>query len=411
MLLSARGIEQQSKGTDGVSALINLMLGLGKVGKPFSGYGTLTGQGNGQGGREHGQKADQLPGYRSIEDPADRAHMARFWEIDESKLPRKGKSAVELLDACGSSVLGMLIFGSNVLTATPNADRVRDRLRNLDLLVVADSFLSETAQLADFVLPTLQFAEEDGTMTNLEGRVIRRRKVIDAPPGTRDDISILCGLAARLGDAERFNFASSEEVFDELSRATAGGRADYSGITYAKIDASDGVCWPCPSSAHPGTPRLFTDRFAHSDGRARFIPVRHRSAGEEPDADFPIYFTTGRYREHYNTGVQTRRVNALTHAKPIPRLQIHPRLADRLAIPDGSLVRVESRRGMIIFEAVITTDIRPDTVFAPFHWGGRQAANVLTNPALDPISKMPEFKLCAVRLTPLAESDGSLDHA
>jgi assimilatory nitrate reductase catalytic subunit len=411
MLLSARGIEQQSKGTDGVGALINLMLALGKVGKPFSGYGTLTGQGNGQGGREHGQKSDQLPGYRSIEDDADRAYMARFWGINEADLPRKGMSAVELIEACGSEVRALLVFGTNVLAATPDADTVRRRLGGLDLLVVADSFLSETAQVADFVLPTLQFAEEDGTLTNFEGRVIRRRKVVDAPHGPRSDIAIVCELAARLGESERFNFESAESVFDELRRATAGGRADYSGISYVKIDANDGVCWPCPDEDHPGTPRLFATRFAHADGRARFVVVPHRAAGEEPDAEYPLYFTTGRYREHYNTGVQTRRVEALSNARPAPRIQIHPRLARRYGITDGSMIRVISRRGAVVFEAAITTDIRPDTLFAPFHWGGRQAANILTNPALDPVSKMPEFKLCAVRIIPMTDGDGSLDHA
>jgi assimilatory nitrate reductase catalytic subunit len=411
MLLSARGIEQQSKGTDGVCALINLMLALGKVGKPFSGYGTLTGQGNGQGGREHGQKSDQLPGYRMLENPADRAAVAGVWGVNEADLPRKGLSAVELLEACGSAVRGMLVFGSNVVAASPDADRVRARLQSLDLLVVADSFLSETAELADFVLPTLQFAEEEGTLTNLEGRVIRRRKVVDPPPGPRDDLQILCALAARLGEAERFNFGSSAEVFDELRRATAGGRADYSGITDEKIDAAEGVCWPCPNEDHPGTPRLFTRRFAHEDGKARLILVRHRPAGEEPDAQYPYYFTTGRYREHYNTGVQTRRVRALTDVKPVPRVQVHPRLAARLHLADDAMIRIESRRGAIVAETAITPDIRPDTLFAPFHWGGRQAVNILTHAALDPVSKMPEFKVCAVRITPIPNGMGDPDHA
>ena len=398
MILSGRGPEQQSKGSDTVTALINLMLALGKPGRPCSGYGTLTGQGNGQGGREHGQKADQLPGYRLIENTADRRAMAAFWGVDENDLPRKGKSAVELLDSCGGDVKALLVVGSNLAVGSPNADRVIDRLRSLDLLVVVDAYLSETAELADFVLPTLQFAEEDGTMTNLEGRVIRRRKLQAAPPGPRDDLEILSDLATRLGEGPRFAKASAAAVFDELARATAGGRADYSGISYARLDLEDGVFWPCPSSDHPGTPRLFADRFATPDGRAKFVAVDHRDTGEPPDEDYPIYFITGRYKEHYNSGAQTRRVAPLAALKPKPRAQIHPHLAAALGVLDGGPLRVESRRGVVVLEAHVTADIRPDCVFAPFHWGGRDAANVLTNPALDPLSKMPEFKLCAVRV-------------
>ncbi|MDB5328581.1 MAG: Assimilatory nitrate reductase large subunit [Phycisphaerales bacterium] len=414
MILSGRGPEQQSKGSDSICAMINLMLALGKVGQPASGYGTLTGQGNGQGGREHGQKADQLPGYRLIENEADRKHMAAFWGMAEKDLPRKGKSAVELLNACGDNVKAMLVFGSNLAVGSPNSGGATEKLKSLDLLVVADAFMNETAALADFVLPTLQFAEEEGTMTNLEGRVIRRRRVIDASAGPKSDLAVLEELASRLGEGDRFTFASTEAVFDELARATAGGRADYSGLTYAKLDANDGVCWPCPKAVdgaadHPGTPRLFADRFAHADGRAKFIPVEHRTAGEEPDADYPLYFTTGRYKEHYNSGAQTRRVAALTAAKPRPRVQLHPRLASRLGVGDGDPLRVESRRGEVIFEANVTSEIRADTLFAPFHWGGKQAANVLTNPALDPKSKMPEFKVCAVRasIVALEESEGT----
>ena len=403
MILSGRGPEQQSKGSDSVSALINLMLALGKVGRPFSGYGTLTGQGNGQGGREHGQKADQLPGYRLIENPIDRAFIADFWQIDEASLPRKGKSAVELLDACGTEIRALLVFGSNIAVATPNTRKVIDRLRSLDLLVVVDAFPNETSEHAHHLLPSLQFAEEEGTMTNLEGRVLHRRPAVAPPAGPRSDIEILCDLAGRLGHGERFAFSSTAQVYNEFRRATAGGRADYSGITLQSLDANDGVYWPCPHDGHAGMPRLFSERFAHPDGRARFIAVRDRPAGEEPDAAYPLFFTTGRYREHYNSGAQTRRVDALCAAKPEPRVQMHPRLAGRLGVAHDDPVVVESRRGSMTLRADLTDEIRDDTLFAPFHWGGRQAANVLTNPALDPTSRMPEFKLCAVRARRLDE--------
>lgn len=399
MLLSGRGAEQQSKGTDTVLAFINLMLALGKVGRYGSGYGCLTGQGNGQGGREHGQKNDQLPGYRPIDNAADRAAVAAIWGIDPDRLPGRGRSAYELLDAMGSAdgIRALLVFGSNVAVASPNAAHIARRLRSLDLLVVCDAFENETSAAAHVVLPTTQWAEEDGTTTNLEGRVILRRRVQAPPAGVRTDIEILGALAARLGHVEGFQFPSARAVFDELRRATAGATADYSGITYERLQAEPGVFWPCPGDGHPGTPRLFGQRFAHPSGRARFHVTPYRGSAELPDEHYPLYFTTGRYREHYNSGAQTRRVRTLVDARPEPRVQVHPRLAERLGLDDGAPLVVESRRGQVRFVAAVSSDIRPDTLFAPFHWGGRQAANLLTIPALDPISRMPEFKVCAVR--------------
>jgi assimilatory nitrate reductase catalytic subunit len=409
MLLSGRGAEQQSKGTDTVLSFTNLMLALGKVGKPNSGYGCLTGQGNGQGGREHGQKADQLPGYRLIEDPAHRAAIAEVWGVTPESLPGKGKSAYELLDAMGpkGGVRGLLVFGSNVVVASPNASNIESKLKQLDLLVVCDAFQNETARDAHVVLPIAQFGEEQGTLTNLEGRVILRERVCPPPEGVKTDLEILAELAERLGHPQGFRFADTEAVFDELRRATAGGKADYSGISYAKIRAEQGVFWPCPGEGHPGTPRLFGERFAFPDGRARFHVVPHRPAAELPDADYPLYFTTGRYKEHYNSGAQTRRVAALADAQPEPRVQLHPRLAQELGILEGQPLLVESRRGSVSMAAAINRDIRPDTLFAPFHWGGKLAANVLTIPALDPASRMPEFKICAVRARPANAPSGS----
>jgi assimilatory nitrate reductase catalytic subunit len=406
MLLSGRGPEQQSKGTDTVLSFINLMLALGKVGKPFSGYGCLTGQGNGQGGREHGQKADQLPGYGLIENPEHRAAIARVWGIDAAELPGKGKSAYELLDALGpeGGIRALLVFGSNVAVASPNAANVQNKLRKLDLLVVCDAFLNETAEDAHVVLPITQWAEETGTMTNLEGRVILRRAVRPAPPSVKSDIEIMCALAARLGAGRHFDFGSPEQVFEELRRATRGTKADYSGISYEKIRASQGVFWPCPEPEHPGTPRLFAERFAHPSGLARFHTVRYRPAAELPDSEYPLYFTTGRYKEHYNSGAQTRLVEALIEARPEPRVQLHPRLGQRLGVVTGQTLLVESRRGQVPFVVQLSSEIRSDTLFAPFHWGGRLAANLLTMPALDPLSRMPEFKVCAVRARALPDA-------
>ncbi|MDQ0943700.1 molybdopterin oxidoreductase family protein [Streptomyces sp. V1I1] len=400
MVLTARGPEQHSKGTDTVSAWINLCLATGRAGRPLSGYGCLTGQGNGQGGREHGQKADQLPGYRKLDDPAARAHVARVWGVEPESLPGPGRSAYELLDALGGDVKSLLLMGSNPVVSAPRAGHVEERLRSLDFLAVADVVLSETAALADVVLPVTQWAEETGTTTNLEGRVLLRRQAVTAPQGIRSDLEVLGGLAALLGHEKGFP-ADPEEVFEELRRASAGGPADYSGITYRRITEEDGVFWPCPeevSGDHPGTPRLFLERFATPDGRARFVAVAHRAAAEEVDETYPVLLTTGRVVSQYQSGAQTRRVDELNAAAPGPFVELHPLLAERLGAVEGEPLAVVSRRGRAVGPARISAGIRPDTVFMPFHWPGEGRVNSVTNPALDPTSRMPEFKVCAVRV-------------
>ncbi|WP_219666461.1 molybdopterin oxidoreductase family protein [Streptomyces bambusae] len=401
MVLTARGPEQQSKGTDTVGAWINLCLATGRAGRPLSGYGCLTGQGNGQGGREHGQKADQLPGYRKLDDPAARAHVAGVWGVDPDTLPGPGRSAYELLDALGTDVRALLLMGSNPVVSAPRASHIEERIRSLDFLAVADVVLSETAALADVVLPVTQWAEETGTTTNLEGRVILRRRALTPPPGVRTDLEVMHALAARLGVEKGFP-TDPEEVFDELRRASAGGPADYSGISYRRIADEDGVFWPCPEGGE-GAPRLFLDRFATDDGRARFVPVAHRDAAEVPDEEYPVLLTTGRVVSQYQSGAQTRRVDELNAAAPAPFVELHPRLAARVGAVDGRSLAVVSRRGRAVAAARITDAIRADTVFMPFHWPGEGRANTLTNPALDPVSRMPEFKVCAVRLEPAEE--------
>ncbi|MGM9344463.1 molybdopterin oxidoreductase family protein [Streptomyces salinarius] len=458
MVLTARGPEQQAKGTDTVGAWINLCLATGRAGRPWSGYGCLTGQGNGQGGREHGQKADQLPGYRKLTDPAARRHVAEVWGVDPDSLPGPGRSAYELLDALGTDIRSLLVMGSNPVVSAPRAAHVEGRLRSLDFLAVCDVVLSETAELADVVLPVTQWAEETGTTTNLEGRVLLRRRAISPPEGVRGDLEVLHGLAGRLGVEKGFP-VDPEEVFEELRRASAGGPADYSGIDYRRLARENGVFWPCPAqpaaddthtaapgtgssgsstdastgrgtrtatgnggttstgsgstdagsgstdadaglraAPHPGTPRLFLDRFATDDGRARFAPVAHRPSAEEPDDAYPVLLTTGRVVAQYQSGAQTRRVTELNAAAPGPFVELHPRLAARLGAAEGDPLAVVSRRGRAVAPARITTAIRPDTVFMPFHWPGEGRANTLTNPALDPASRMPEFKVCAVRV-------------
>jgi assimilatory nitrate reductase catalytic subunit len=404
IVLTGRGPEQQSQGVNNALAYINLALALGQVGKRFGGYGALTGQGNGQGGREHGQKADQLPGYRKITDPQARRHVAQVWGVPESSLPGPGKSAFELLNSLGpdGGVRALLVIGSNVLVSAPDASRVRARLQSLDLLVVSDFFLSETAELAHVVLPSAQWAEEDGTTTNLEGRVVRRRRALEPPPDVRTDLEVLVSLAGRLGRKHCFPSARPQDVFDELRAASRGGIADYSGITYQRIDAENGVFWPCPDERHPGTPRLFADGFPTASGRARFHAVRHRKPAEDRDEDYPLYLTTGRVLAQYQSGTQTRRVAALQSIAPEPIAQVHPLTARRLGLRDAAPAALTTRRGTAVFTVKLTPAIREDTVFVPFHWGGDQSINRLTNPALDPGSRMPEFKICAVRVAPVA---------
>ncbi len=401
MALSGRGAEQQSQGVNNVLAFINLVLALGQAGKPFSGYGCFTGQGNGQGGREHGQKADQLPGYRKIADPRHRAEVAAVWGVDPDSLPKPGLSACEIFDAAGSGgpVRAMMVFASNIAVSGPDAGRLRRNLDDLDFLVVADPFLSETAARADVVLPTAQWAEEDGTMTNLEGRVIRRARAMAPPEGVRTDADVLHGIAARLGSSAAFA-VDAEAGFAELRRASSGGAADYAGISYERIAAEDGVFWPCPDESHPGTPRLFLDRFGTEDGRARFHAVEHRPSAEEPDQAYPFWLTTGRVLSHYQSGAQTRRVPDLLAAEPEPFVEIHPQTARGFGLAHGDLARVTTRRGTIEVKTRLTGTIRLDTLFVPFHWGDKASANLLTHAALDPESRMPEFKVCAAQIAP-----------
>ena len=232
-------------------------------------------------------------------------------------------------------------------------------------------------------------------MTNLEGRVLLRRRACPAPAGVRSDLAVLAALAGELGCASGFA-TDPQAVFGELRRASAGGAADYAGITWERIEAENGVFWPCPTEDHPGTPRLFTDAFPTPDGRARFHPVQPSPPAEQTDSCYPVWLTTGRLPDQYQSGTQTRRIARLGQGPP--RLEIHPSLAGALGLVDGEQARVVSRRGSARFTVAVTDAIRPDTVFAPFHWGGAARANSVTSSALDPVSRMPSFKVCAARV-------------
>ncbi len=400
MLLHARGIEHHTKGVDNVLSCINLVLATGRIGKPGCGYATITGQGNGQGAREHGQRCNQLPGARDIENPEHRAHIAQFWGIDERDLPGKGATSPEIIGlAHEGDVRGMLSICYNPLVSLPDARFTREALERLEFFVAIDFFMSETARHADVILPGSLHEEDEGTVTNVEGRVLHIRKAVDPPGQARADWKIICDLAARLGKHEKFEFEGPEEIFDELRAASAGGKADYAGITYDRIDREMGVFWPCPSLDHPGTPRLFEGgQFGHPDGRARFHGLVYREGADPVDEEFPVYMTTGRVVSQFLSGTQTRRIGPLVDQCPEPYVEMHPDLAARYGFVEGDRVRVVSRRAHIELDAKVVATLRPDTVFVPYHWPGRKSVNLLTHRSFDPVSGIPEFKLSAVRL-------------
>ncbi len=401
-LLHARGIEHHSKGVENVLGCINLVLATGRIGKPYCGYGTITGQGNGQGGREHGHKCDQLPGNRDITNPEHRKYIASVWGINEADMPGKGLTAYELIEAIHrGEVKGLLSICFNPLVSLPNNNYVREALEKLEFYVCIDFFLNETARHADIVLAGSLHEEEEGTVTTAEGRVVRIQRAVTPPGNARTDTSILLELAERLGAGDKFTYANSEAIFNELRVASKGGSADYYGITYQKIEENMGVFWPCPSEDHPGTPRLWEDRkFLTPDGKAHFNPVSYRPPGEVTDDEYPVVLTTGRVVSQYLSGTQTRRIGKLVEIYPEPMVEIHPELAAKYNIKQREVVRVLTRRGMGEFPANIVETIRKDTVFIPYHWPGKKSANQLTPGTLDPISKIPEFKVCACKLEP-----------
>jgi assimilatory nitrate reductase catalytic subunit len=260
--------------------------------------------------------------------------------------------------------------------------------------------LSETARYADVVLAGSLMEEDDGTTTSVEGRVIRHRKAVTPPGDAREDWKIICEIAKRLGRADKFNYESPQDIFEELRVASKGGTSDYYGMTWERIDENNGLFWPCPEPGHPGTPRLYENgKFGHPDGKAHFMPVEWRPSAEMPDEEFPIILTTGRVVSQFLSGTQTRRIGSLVDQYPQPTCEIHPRLAEKLGIADGDFVKVESRRGNIVVRATVVKTIRPDTVFVPYHWPLDRSANNCTIRAIDPVSNIPEFKVSAVRVS------------
>lgn len=417
-LFHARGIEHHSNGVQNALGTLNLVLASGRLGKPKSGYGTIVGQANGQGGREHGQKCDQLPGWRDISNPEHRRYVAGVWGIDETDLPGPGVDAYEMfrkIDA--GEIKGLLSICFNPKVSLPDNRFVTRCLEKLEFFAAIDFFLNDTAQHADIVLPGSLQEEDEGTVTQVEARVIKVNKAVDCPGEARQDWRILQDLAAALGRPRGFQFGSPREIFDELRLASRGGVADYSGITYEKIERQMGVFWPCPSHDpetgraidHPGTPRLFEPGsynpvargrgpFYFEDGRARFNVADYRPPVDDASDDYPLFLTTGRVVSQFLSGTQTRRIGPLVRQYPEPRIELHPRLAGKLGIADGDWAVAETRRGAITLRAMVVTTIRPDTIFIPYHWPEEKSANTLTVAAQDPISKIPQYKVCGCRV-------------
>ncbi|MDK2972784.1 MAG: assimilatory nitrate reductase catalytic subunit [Candidatus Sumerlaeota bacterium] len=399
-LMHARGIEQHTKGVENVLGLINLVLATGRIGREGCGYGTITGQGNGQGGREHGHKCDQLPGNRDIENPEHRAHICKVWGITDDELPHKGKTAVEIFEAIHEGeIAGLINICCNPLVSHPDTNYVREAVGKMEFFCVIDFFMSETARYADVILPGSLHEEEEGTSTTAEARVVRIRAAVTPPANARTDTEILLEIARRLDAEDKFTYADNRAIFEELRAASKGGTADYAGITWERIEKEMGVFWPCPEIGHPGTRRLFENgRSYHPDGKFHLHPTPYRPSFEVPDAEYPLYYTTGRSVYHYLSGTQTRRIKFLVEKCPGPVCEMHPMLAEKLGFKERQIVTLETRRGSITVPLRVTEGIRPDTVFVPYHWAERLAANQLTVRALDPISKMPEFKVAACRV-------------
>ncbi len=395
MFLHGRGPEQQLSGTSNVLSIINVGLACGHVGRPGAGVNMLTGQRNGQGGREWGQRCDQLPAGRSIRDPKHRRTVAARWGVEPHDIPDAGDSYVEILDAAGRrEVRGLLSICTNMAVSAPDVRRVDEQLASLDHLVVVDPFLSESARHADVVLPGSTFAEEAGTITTLEGRVIRIDQVV-APVAGVDDMGIIRALAARLGAADHFAHESPAAVFDEMRAVSAGGPIDYSGITLDRLRRDDGVFWPCPSLDHPGTPQLYRERFAHADGLARFHPIVPTEPLDSVDDGYPIVLTTGRLLAQFLSANQTGRIERLQKVAPGPYVELHPETARAYSISKDDRVRITSRQATVDVPWRSNRGLRYDTLFMPYHW---PECNVLVSADLDPLSKIPGFKYTAVRI-------------
>ena len=386
-ILYTMGITQHACGTHNVFSTCNLAMLTGHIGKESSGVNPLRGQNNVQGACDMGALPVFFPAYQPVAVEANREKFAGFWNVE--KLPEKlGLTVGEMLEAAGKSVKSMYIVGENPILSDPDANQVMHELESLDFLVVQDIFLTETAQLADVVLPAASFAEKDGTFSNTERRVQRVRKAIEPIGNSKPDWEIICQIATAMGYP--MSYGSPEDIMNEIARVTPS----YGGISFDRLDVC-GLQWPCPTPEHPGTKFLHTNKFVR--GLGKFHPVEHIPPDEQPDAEYPMVLSTGRRRYHYHTGTMTQRTGALEVFYPEEYLEVSCVDAEKLGICDGDKVRVTSRRGNVEVAAQISERVTPGLVFTSFQYPD-VPINRVTNAARDPISKIPEYKVCAVKV-------------
>lgn len=392
MIVYSMGITQHTHGVDNVRSIAALAMLTGNVGRPGTGVNPLRGQNNVQGGCDMGALPDVYSGYQKVSDPLLRDRFARAWGVPS--LPSTpGLPLTRAMDAASEGRLhGMFILGENPMLSDPDQGHIRKVLQDLELLVVQDIFLTETAALADIVLPAACYAEKEGTFTNTERRVQRLRKAVEPPGAARPDWEIICDIAERAG-YPGMRYRGPVDVMDEIASLTP----IYGGIGYDRLE-QHGLQWPCPDFSHPGTPILHVERFTR--GLGRFSPVVHRLPAELPDGEYPYVLTTGRTYFHWHTGTMTRRTHLLDREEPRSFIELHPVDAECLGVRDRDALLVSSRRGEVQTQALVTEMVIPGVVFMPFHFA-EGAANALTNNVLDPESSIPEFKVCAVKLEKL----------
>ncbi len=411
-LFYAMGITQHSHGTDGVMAVANLALLTGNIGKPSSGVNPLRGQNNVQGACDMGALPNFFPGYQKVTDPAVREKFERAWGIGEGDRGRKsgnggrapfsrlsgelGLTHTEIFDKIyEGEITALYLVGENPLLTEANANHVREALEALDFCVVHDLFISETARYADVIFPAASFAEKEGTFTNTERRVQRVRRALPPRGDSRPDWQITCQIAQRMGEPG-FDYAEPSEIMAEIASLTPS----YGGISYPRIEDS-GLQWPCPDENHPGTRFLHEGRFARPNGKAQFVPLTYKKSAELADDEYPLILTTDRSLYHYHSATMTRRVSGLEQLDTNEWLKINPADAKRFDIEDGEEVEVHSRRGAIRVRARVTDICPPGLCSMTFHFR-ESPTNEITNPALDPVAKIPETKVAAVRVGKIA---------
>jgi len=386
-ILYAMGITQHTSGTNNVKSLASLSMLCGNVGVVGGGVNPLRGQNNVQGACDMGGLPNVFTGYQTVTDEAIRGKFAKAWNV--AALPDKvGMTVTEMTAGGGGAIKALYIMGENPLLSDADANHVEKNLSALDFLVVQDIFLTETAKLADVVLPSTCFAEKEGTFTNTERKVLRVRKALDAPGEAREDYRIISAIAAKMG--YEMEYADASDIMAEINSLTPS----YGGITYERLEKG-GVTWPCPTLEHPGTPILHINRFARGDGV--FFPIEYQPSAELPDEEYPFILTTGRVYEHYHTGTMSRKGSALNRLYPEALAEINTEDAKSLHVANGEYVDIVSRRGSLRIKAMVSDITDRGVAFVPFHFY-EAAVNKLTNSALDPISKIPELKICAVRI-------------